>query len=419
MVRNYLDKYCEILNRQIWEDFSAYSILVDLKYYLPQLKSETLLNCLNYNADKKTDYLDYVVNVIKTYPSNINFDENDLNKWLKGFNITLNKVVNGNIGNEPIYHILNADYSKYDDANGNFDKHDLFMLQNDFMQYFGKLFATELILFCNDNKPKTTPKVKENNNIKKPFKDEYLKEFCKSISNDKQIYETCFDLVYESIIHFVPYFENEIMENLLLLKTGKKDDYLNFAIDTVKKTEFSDYNEKVIEKWLEKYNSPIAEFPYFNNENLKHWLKRYYNGYADDPKDYDYILDVQIDFYFYAAGLEAQKMIAFLESKKSTTSKNIETQTESTEKIKWIGKPSQLGFIIGKLAELGYIDAPKRINRDINYTQFARQVKNTFDVETTESTLSKYLNLESEKGQETDRKFNENRFNIPSIIEVS
>ena len=419
MVREYLDKYCELLNRQIWEGFSAYSILVDLKHYLPQLKSEILLNCLNYETDKKVEFLNYVANEIKTYTQKINFDEKDLNKWLTAYNITLDKVVNGNIGKEPIYIALEGNSKKSEASDNSFDNHDLFMLQNDFMQYFGKLFATEVIKFCNENKPIPTPIVKESTNINKPFKDEYLKVFCKEISNERAIKETCFSLIYETITHYVPYFENEILENLLLLSTDKKDDYLNFAIDTIKKTEFSHYDEKVIEKWLKKYNSTVEEFPNFKNEDLIHWLKRYYNGYADSPNDYDYILDIQYDFYYYAAGLEAQKMISFLESKKSNASKSIENNTENTEKIKWIGKPSQLGFIIGKLTELGYIDAPKRINRDINYTQFAKQVKNTFDVDTTESTLSKYLNLESEKGQETDRKFNENGFNIPSIIEVS
>lgn len=419
MVRDYLDKYCELLNRQIWEGFSAYSILVDLKHYLPQLKSEILLNCLNYDTDKKAEFLNYVANEIKTYTQKINFDENELNKWLTAYNITLDKVVNANLGKEPIYFALMGNNKKSKTSDINFDNHDLFMLQNDFMQYFCKLFATEVIDFCNENQPIKSPIVKESTHINKPFKDEYLKVFCKEINNERVIKETCFSLIYETITHYVPYFENEVMENLLLLNTDKKDDYLNFAIDTIRKTEFSDCDEKVIEKWLNKYNSTVEEFPNFKNEDLIHWLKRYYNGYADSPTDYDYILDIQIDFYCYAAGLEAQKMISFLESKKSNVSKSIENNTENTEKIKWIGKPSQLGFIIGKLAELGYIDAPQKPNGDINFTQFAKLVNNTFNVETTEATLSKYLNLESEKGSETVRKFNDNGFDIPHIKQIS
>jgi hypothetical protein len=41
----------------------------------------------------------------------------------------------------------------------------------------------------------------------------------------------------------------------------------------------------------------------------------------------------------------------------------------------------------------------------INYKQFANLVNNTFEVNSTNDTLSKYLNLESEKGKETVRKF--------------
>lgn len=88
-------------------------------------------------------------------------------------------------------------------------------------------------------------------------------------------------------------------------------------------------------------------------------------------------------------------------------------------KLKWLGGPSQLGFIISSLVDLGYIEAPKKQDGDINYTQFAKLVKQIFDVNTTESTLSKYLNQDSEKGQEPMRKFNENGFNIPHKSIVS
>lgn len=92
---------------------------------------------------------------------------------------------------------------------------------------------------------------------------------------------------------------------------------------------------------------------------------------------------------------------------------NVAESLNAIEKLIWIGKPSQLGFIISKLAELGYIEAPKRKNSDVNYSQFSKLVKNTFDIDTTEGTLSKYLNLDSEKGQETERNFNKNGFNMP------
>lgn len=420
MVRNYLDKYCELLNKDIYEEYTPYGLLVDFRFYLPKLKSEILTNCLEFEIDKKIEYLNLVSNEV----SNLIIEDwkniSVVNKWLTMFETTFDNIINSNLNKEAINVYLDADYAQFEEEDDDIVKRrQIFDFQLDFFNVFKNYFIADVVNFCNSTKADFTKKKDVKTTINKPFKDEYLIAFTKAITDERQIKETCFDLVYQGIIHYVPYLENEVMENLLLLNTDKKDDYLNFAIDTLKKTEFSDCDENTIDKWLKKYNSPISEFPHFKNEELKHWLNRYYNGYADDPKDYDFILDIQIDFYCYAAGLEAQKMISFLESKKSTAINNTSIQTETAEKIKWIGKPSQLGFIIGKLAELGYIDAPQRINGETNFTQFAKQVKNTFDVETTESTLSKYLNLESEKGSETVRKFDENGFDIPHIKAIS
>lgn len=420
MNREHLDNYCKLLKIEIFEQYSVYYILEKFKYYLPKLKSEILANCLNYEVDKKIEYLNFVSSEI----SNLNIiksaETNQLKKWLELFDISFSTVLNSNIDKQDIHFYLDADYSAYEEEEFDVIKRkDIFKFQETFFNAFKNHFSNEIVDFCNENKSNFSKKTKEVTNINKSFKDEYLKVFCKNISNERVIKETCFSLIYNSIIHYVPYFENEILENLLLLNTDKKDDYLNFAIDTIKKTEFSDCTEEVIAEWLIKYNSSIDEFPDFANDDLSHWLKRYYNGYVDDPKDYDFILDIQSDFFYYSAGLVAQKMISFLESKKSAAINNTSVLAETAEKIKWIGKPSQLGFIIGKLAELGYIDAPQRINGETNFTQFAKQVNNTFDVETTESTLSKYLNLESEKGSETVRKFEENGFDIPHIKAIS
>lgn len=166
----------------------------------------------------------------------------------------------------------------------------------------------------------------------KTFKDEYLNVFCKEISDERVIKECCFDLIYEGIIHYVPYLETEVIENLLHLGNDKRDDYLNFTVDKIKKTPFIDKEKINIDKWLKKYNVTIDEFPKFSNDKLNNWLKRYYNGYSETPNDLDFILDIQIDFYCYAAMVEANKMIAFLESKRTNSNNamsNIENSNEN------------------------------------------------------------------------------------------
>ena len=337
MNRENLDNYCKLLKTEIFEKDTVYKILEKFKYYLPKVKSEILTNCLNFEVDKKIEYLNFVSSEINSLNIIKSVDSNLLEKWLKLFDISFSTVLNSNIDKQDIHIYLDSDYAAYEEEEFDVIKRkDIFKFQETFFYAFRHHFSIEIINFCIENKSNFSKKTSEVTNIHKSFKDEYLIAFKKAIIDEKQIKETCFDLVYQGIIHYVPYLENEVMENLLLLNTDKKDDYLNFAIDTLKKTEFSDYNEEVIAKWLEKYNSPISEFPHFKNEELKHWLNRYYNGYADDPKDYDFILDIQIDFYCYAAGLEAQKMIAFLESKKSTALKSSDNQSPTYEKLKWI-----------------------------------------------------------------------------------
>lgn len=417
MEETYFQSFLNLLdNNVVLKESTAIGVMFQFRKYIKKIKSEVLVE-IQTKGDNRNDYLDYLINEIEQQDYLKDIGVSYVQKWLDEYQITIEEVFNINRQENAIENVIDSHYNDMEAFSPEKDK--ALQVQTDFLYYFCKYYADELIGYLNGLKHQKSKNETMPQPTVKPFKDEYLKIFCKEISNERSIKETCFSLIYDSITHYVPYFENEILENLLLLSTDKKDDYLNFAIDTIKKTEYSDYDEKVILKWLVKYNSSIDEFPNFKNEELNHWLKRYYNGYADSPRDYDFILDIQIDFYCYAAGLEAQKMIAYLESKKSTASKNIENKITTIEQIKWIGKPSQLGFIIGKLAELGYIDAPTKPNGDINFTQFAKLVNNTFNVETTEATLSKYLNLESEKGSETVRKFNDNGFDIPHIKQIS
>jgi hypothetical protein len=104
----------------------------------------------------------------------------------------------------------------------------------------------------------------------------------------------------------------------------------------------------------------------------------------------------------------------------TSESTNILINEEVTSKLNWNSKPAHLGYLLGILADLDYIDAPKRQNGDINYTQFAKEVLQTFKLKKgTEATLTKYLNTTTEKAQETERNFRSASFNIPHKKEVS
>lgn len=95
------------------------------------------------------------------------------------------------------------------------------------------------------------------------------------------------------------------------------------------------------------------------------------------------------------------------------TEKPLRNSSNLVDKLKWTGSIGSLGFILANLASLGYIEAPKKKDGDINYSKFASQVINSFDDSGTKNTLMKYLNLESDKGMDAKDKFDAKDFEIP------
>ena len=195
-------------------------------------------------------------------------------------------------------------------------------------------------------------------------------------------------------------------------------------LDKVTKTPYASISEDFINQYMKEYDVDINDFPNFKNKELNEALETYYQGmHHTTHQEQHNLLCIQIDFYCYASMLEVKKIVKFVEAKSVKQDMTIQpTRHEALEpikRLKWTGKPSQLGFIISSLVDLGYVEAPQRKDGEINFTQFAKLVKQTFDVETTENTLTKYLNKDSEKGQETLRKFNSKNFSIPHIKEIS
>lgn len=102
---------------------------------------------------------------------------------------------------------------------------------------------------------------------------------------------------------------------------------------------------------------------------------------------------------------DAQKMIEDLE------------EIEHAEKpLRWMGKTANLGYIMGLLADNGYIDAPKKRDGEINYNEFARRLGKIFEFDGNNiSTLSKALNIDSNNMEYK----NKDLFRIPHIKEIS
>ena len=84
-------------------------------------------------------------------------------------------------------------------------------------------------------------------------------------------------------------------------------------------------------------------------------------------------------------------------------------------KIKWLGKKTHIGFIFSSLAQEGYIDTPKSGNGEINYTAFAKLIREVFDVEVSEGSLRKYLNPSDDKFDENKNTFEKEKFHLPNV----
>ncbi len=331
----YFDKFCELIDDYtILKKSTATGVMVDLEDCIKRIKSETLLE-LQEKGVNRNDHLEFKINEIEKQDYSKNADISYIQKWLNEYKISIEDIFSRNYRGNDIEAVIDRHYNDMDKFSPEKDK--ALLVQTDFYYYFCKHYADELIAYFNSKKESKETSISTKQPLPmKPFKDEYLTVFCKEISDERAVKECCFDLVYEGIVHYVPYLETEIIENLLLLGNDKRDDYLNFAIDKIKKTPFVDKEKFNIDKWLKKYNVSINEFPNFSNEELKHWLNRYYNGYSETPHDLDFILDIQIDFYCYGAMIEANKMIDFLESKKiNATSNSIDntTETENTNQL--------------------------------------------------------------------------------------
>lgn len=252
------------------------------------------------------------------------------------------------------------------------------------------------------------------------------------IYRDKEYIELDIELIRRKVKHIIadikPLYLNALSEVLVKLSNLsnniEKLNYLNYTTqlfnipsNQIKKDFYIDdegsrYYSKfdlgdVVISFEDLYKESI--------ENIK--VKKYKYDYIN----FDFFVSRTKIISFLPISLFSivNSFINILEKKVLEIQEDIEITVTTESKLKWIGKPSQLGYIIGQLAQLEYINTPIRPNGEINYTLFAKEVLTTFHANTTESTLTKYLNIDTEKSQETERNFKKAKFNIPHIIEVS
>lgn len=355
MKRYFLDKFNETLTQEVYADHTAYSILTNLQYYIPHLKSEIMSNVLVY-GDRKNIYLDIVINDITNSNKRNDISLNSLSRWFSLFeiDINMNTIMNGDITDKNIYNYLNNEYTFYDETAVKISKHHVFGLQNDFAKYFSKFYAEEVIQFCNEMR-KNPEELLTSKLVSKPFLDKSLINFCESISNIDLLEENTFTRVYNDVILFhTENLKSEIIENLALLPNDKKDDYLHYALDKFKKTPYFNTRESIIDIWLKKYKENFKLFPNFKNEDLSLTIEHIVHDVFLKPIEKEDFFDIQIDFYLYAAMVEAKKIAAFIKSRLNNT-KNENTNSKNPNQLttnQAVILLDKLGFFSNEIIEL-------------------------------------------------------------------
>ena len=253
-----------------------------------------------------------------------------------------------------------------------------------------------------------------------------LVSFCKRLGNSNLLIDS--SLAYE-IFKLKSYSENLKIDILkeLTKSSVNKNNFLDYVIYEIELIFIEETDPILIEDWLNEYNTTIGDILYekINNKHFKHIINMNYNQ-AKKNVEIDLVFVIQNQFYLYFSRYFANELSVFLKSKKEKSPiQSISYQTsenmkeKEAEKIKWSGKKTHIGYIFGNLALKGYIDAPKHKNGEINFTAYAKIIKQNFDVDVDLDTLRKYLNPADEKYEENRKSFEFAKFNLPNIIEVS
>lgn len=316
MAETYFESFLKLIdNNVILKKSTAIGVMVDLKYYLKEIKSEVLLE-LQTKGESKNDYLDYLINEIEKQDYVKEADISYVQKYLDQYNISISEIRDMKFMQNLIVTKIDRHYD--DMIAFSHEKDEAFLIQTDFLNYFCNYYAEELISFLKSLKVnKVTHKVAEPQ-ISKPFKEDILNAFVKEISNEKDIYQSTFIQCYDfGIKAYTDYLKSEISENILILPTEKINLYLDFIEDKISSTPYFSTNPNIIDKWITKYDLQKLQFPFTESKEVKKLISLSVNFHQLAEEQRILMEDIQIDFYCYASMVEANKITDFLNTKKT------------------------------------------------------------------------------------------------------
>jgi hypothetical protein len=328
----YFKSFLELLDDSlVLKKSTAIGVMINFKRFIQEIKSETL-HILQSKGENRNDYLNYLINEIEKQDYIKVADISIIKSWLEEYQISIEDIMNRNYSSNSIAQVIDSHYDDMEPFSPAKDK--AFIVQSAFRDYFCKYYADELITMLNGfkNTTKSMPMAKVHS-VTKPFKEDYLIAFCKEISNERDIYQSSFIQCYDfGIKSITEYLKSEITENILILPSDKIKAYLDFVEDKIKNTPYFTTSETVLNKWITKYNLDNIEFPYLLNKEVNQLIAMSVNFHQLEEDKRALMEDIQLDFYYYAAMIEGNKIIKFLETKNpksAISSDNKESKTES------------------------------------------------------------------------------------------
>ncbi len=143
----------------------------------------------------------------------------------------------------------------------------------------------------------------------------FLNHFIEKFNNQGIISQTIFTELYdEYIIPASNQLQNEININAITLPIADRENYLNYARKRIDDEIINRCNKSNINKWLERFELDISEFPYVNNEKLIIQLSTWHNQPGLDFESKKYLLELQKDFLAHAFCIESIRVIKLIDS---------------------------------------------------------------------------------------------------------
>lgn len=312
--------FCELLDHNtLLDTYTANSLYYKLKFELLQpLKSEINKNLmLSKNENDRMYYLDFLLSEVERQHYIKDAGLYYIKNHLKTYNVKLQDILDFNLftTNPDFCHkIIDIHYKSLRPFSP--EKDEAFLVQSDFVNYFCKIMADEIIDFINQKLEKIEPTIEVQET-------KLVKNFIKYYGYELSKYETLateysFYYYYEAVLlNYILNIKEEIDDNLMKIDSAKVHFYLDNTIEYIESSGFQNFPSKRINKYVEQYNVNLDKFPEVDNEVLLKILKTN-DYYATMPYSVISKIEfIQEQFYLYSLKVETIKLLEYLNTVKA------------------------------------------------------------------------------------------------------